>query len=158
MTGDRWLLAEPLSRPAHRWLPPQIRVYCRVRPHPSPSTRIAPDGGSIALQADGKDHTFAYDRVFGPDSSQESVFSAVSELVQSALDGFHVCIFSYGQTGAGKTHTMQGGESPNARGIIPRAVEKVRPVCPAVALPVHKALAQSPVGGMYTSTRPWPRL
>jgi hypothetical protein len=37
------------------------------------------------------------------------VFSAVSELVQSALDGYHVCLFSYGQTGAGKTHTMQAG-------------------------------------------------
>ncbi|PNW85905.1 hypothetical protein CHLRE_03g200600v5 [Chlamydomonas reinhardtii] len=120
--------AEAVRRKLHNELVDlrgNIRVYCRVRPHPSPSTRIAPDGGSIALQADGKDHTFAYDRVFGPDSSQESVFSAVSELVQSALDGFHVCIFSYGQTGAGKTHTMQGGESPNARGIIPRAVEKI---------------------------------
>ncbi|KAG2436806.1 hypothetical protein HXX76_006329 [Chlamydomonas incerta] len=120
--------AEAVRRKLHNELVDlrgNIRVYCRVRPHPSPSTRIAPDGSSIALQADGKDHAFAYDRVFGPDSSQESVFSAVSELVQSALDGFHVCIFSYGQTGAGKTHTMQGGESPTSRGIIPRAVEKI---------------------------------
>ncbi|KAG2444103.1 hypothetical protein HYH02_009045 [Chlamydomonas schloesseri] len=120
--------AEAVRRKLHNELVDlrgNIRVYCRVRPHPSPSTRIAPDGSSIALQADGKDHTFAYDRVFGPDSSQESVFSAVSELVQSALDGFHVCIFSYGQTGAGKTHTMQGGEAPMSRGIIPRAVEKI---------------------------------
>lgn len=29
------------------------------------------------------------------------------------------------QTGAGKTHTMQGSDSPSGRGIIPRAVEKV---------------------------------
>eukprot|EP00967_Tisochrysis_lutea_P020496 scaffold23265_cov25-Tisochrysis_lutea.AAC.4 len=53
------------------------------------------------------------------------VFSTVSELVQSALDGYHVCLFSYGQTGAGKTYTMQGGTSPEQRGIIPRSVEKV---------------------------------
>lgn len=35
------------------------------------------------------------------------VFGEVAELVQSALDGYHVCLFSYGQTGAGKTFTMQ---------------------------------------------------
>ena len=36
-----------------------------------------------------------------------------------------VCLFSYGQTGAGKTHTMQGG-SGTQQGIIPRSVHKVR--------------------------------
>jgi kinesin family member C1 len=54
------------------------------------------------------------------------VFEGVSELVQSALDGYHVCLFSYGQTGAGKTFTMQGGKGDGQRGIIPRAVEQVR--------------------------------
>ena len=53
------------------------------------------------------------------------MFSGVSELVQSALDGYHVCLFSYGQTGAGKTYTMQGSDGPAGRGIIPRAVDKV---------------------------------
>jgi kinesin family protein C1 len=36
-----------------------------------------------------------------------------------------VCLFSYGQTGAGKTHTMLGAGTAEQRGIIPRAVEKV---------------------------------
>ncbi|KAF5836124.1 kinesin motor domain-containing protein [Dunaliella salina] len=58
-------------------------------------------------------------------SIRGNVFSTVSELVQSALDGYHVCLFSYGQTGAGKTYTMQGGPSPEQRGIIPRSVEKI---------------------------------
>ncbi len=36
-----------------------------------------------------------------------------------------VCLFSYGQTGAGKTHTMQGSKGADGQGIIPRAILKV---------------------------------
>lgn len=36
-----------------------------------------------------------------------------------------MCLFSYGQTGAGKTHTMQGTSSADGRGITPRALEQV---------------------------------
>eukprot|EP00798_Chlamydomonas_sp_ICE-L_P013863 gene13863-19786_t len=79
----------------------------------------------VALSVDGKEHAFSYDRVFSGNSSQDEVFSSVSELVQSALDGYHVCLFSYGQTGAGKTHTMSGSGDQEGRGVIPRAVEKI---------------------------------
>ena len=44
------------------------------------------------------------------------------------LDGYNATILAYGQTGAGKTHTMTGpGTSPNFafRGIIPRAIAQV---------------------------------
>lgn len=53
------------------------------------------------------------------------VFDSVCELVQSALDGYHVCLFSYGQTGAGKTYTMTGANTPEQQGIMPRAVNQV---------------------------------
>ncbi len=46
-----------------------------------------------------------------------------------------VCLFSYGQTGAGKTHTMQGTKSGEGRGIIPRAILKVL----ALAVCAHRA-------------------
>ena len=39
-----------------------------------------------------------------------------------------VCLFSYGQTGAGKTHTMQGSKGQDGQGIIPRAILKVCPL------------------------------
>ena len=72
--------------------------------------------------ADSLQHSFGFDKVFGQQSSQETVFEEVSTMVQSALDGYKVCIFAYGQTGSGKTHTMQGGETPNTEGIIPRSI------------------------------------
>uniref|UniRef100_A0A2C9JEX7 Kinesin motor domain-containing protein n=1 Tax=Biomphalaria glabrata TaxID=6526 RepID=A0A2C9JEX7_BIOGL len=51
--------------------------------------------------------------------SQEVVFTSLGEdVVQSAFDGYNICIFAYGQTGSGKTHTMMGSEDDP--GLIPR--------------------------------------
>ena len=71
-------------------------------------------------------YDFAFDKVFQPRSSQQEVFGEISQLVQSALDGYNVCIFAYGQTGSGKTFTMEGDHTnPDMHGMIPRAMEQV---------------------------------
>jgi len=57
--------------------------------------------------------------------SQEEVFEDTKDLVQSAIDGYNVTIFAYGQTGAGKTFTMYGGGAPEQSGICPRSVAEV---------------------------------
>ncbi|KAH1229727.1 Kinesin-like protein KIN-14U [Glycine max] len=56
-------------------------------------------------------------------TSAESVFVEVEPILRSAMDGHNVCVFAYGQTGTGKTFTMDGtNEEP---GIIPRALEEL---------------------------------
>ena len=116
-----------------------VRVFARVRPFlpydnvpagAEPWLTAGDDKSSLGVlqSADGKrttSHLFNYDHVFAPSASQEEVFAEVSDFVQSALDGYNVCLFSYGQTGAGKTHSMQGSGTGDMRGIIPRAIEKV---------------------------------
>ena len=111
-----------------------IRVFVRTRPFlPSDGQAtdsaidVSPDGESLSIQdmRSGAPHGFKFDKVFPPSSGQDSVFKEVSDFVQSALDGYHVCLFSYGQTGSGKTHTMQGTGNGAMRGIIPRAVEQI---------------------------------
>eukprot|EP00929_Paragymnodinium_shiwhaense_P118237 TRINITY_DN90175_c0_g1_i1.p1 TRINITY_DN90175_c0_g1~~TRINITY_DN90175_c0_g1_i1.p1 ORF type:complete len:1279 (+),score=327.97 TRINITY_DN90175_c0_g1_i1:77-3913(+) len=71
------------------------------------------------------DHpVFAFDACWTP-GSQQDVFEDAMDLVQSAVDGYNVTIFAYGQTGAGKTYTMYGGKNPDERGLCPRAAEEL---------------------------------
>ena len=47
----------------------------------------------------GSGSEFAYDRVFNTASTQADVFEEISQLCQSALDGYNVSVFAYGQVG-----------------------------------------------------------
>ena len=60
-----------------------------------------------------------------PDVGQEAVFEDTNNLIQSAVDGFNVCIFAYGQTGSGKTYTMIGDRELKSPGIAPRAFQRI---------------------------------
>lgn len=129
-----------------------IRVFCRVRPIlPSDAQRVDdttpapytyPDSHhSLSVYGRNKQitlptnaqtfhggaraqsNTFAFDRVFGPNTSQEDVWRDVKDIVRSACDGYSCCVFAYGQTGSGKSYTMEGSE--NAEGMIKRSVDMV---------------------------------
>ncbi|KAG1326820.1 kinesin-like protein KIN-14I [Cocos nucifera] len=97
----------------------KIRVYCRLRP--LNEKEIAAKEKSVISSIDeftvahpwkdDKSKQHIYDHVFDQTASQEEVFEDTKYLVQSAIDGYNVCIFAYGQTGSGKTFTIYGSES-----------------------------------------------
>lgn len=134
---------ETLRRKLHNQvqeLKGNIRVFCRVRPplNAEDSTKMAavqypdqeeeskeinfvgPEEKSSLGTVSRKNNNFSFDRVFGPPAQNAEVFDEISQLVQSALDGYNVCIFCYGQTGSGKTYTMSSLD-----GMIPRAVHQI---------------------------------
>jgi kinesin family protein C1 len=79
--------------------------------------------GGYGTAARGKMCPFDFQRVFVPTASNAQLFEEAEGVVQAAVQGSRVCIFAYGQTGAGKTHTMEG--TPGERGLIPLSVEYV---------------------------------
>ncbi|XP_028121026.1 kinesin-like protein KIN-14S [Camellia sinensis] len=108
-----------------------IRVFCRCRP--LSQDEIANGSTSVVdfdssqenelqiICSDSSRKQFKFDHVFRPDDNQEAVFIQTSPIVTSVLDGYNVCIFAYGQTGTGKTFTMEG--TPENRGVNYRTLE-----------------------------------
>uniref|UniRef100_A0A336MQK5 Kinesin-like protein n=1 Tax=Culicoides sonorensis TaxID=179676 RepID=A0A336MQK5_CULSO len=70
---------------------------------------------------------FTYDAVYDWNSTQQNVYDeVVRPLVSSVLEGFNGCVFAYGQTGTGKTFTMEGLKNdPEQSGVIPRTFEQI---------------------------------
>nr|KAJ0199931.1 hypothetical protein LSAT_V11C600319560 [Lactuca sativa] len=105
-----------------------IRVFCRIRPtingekfsHLKPVVPLDSSGILLNL-TENKTKLYNFDKVFHPTSSQDEVFSEIEPVIKSALDGYNVCILAYGQTGTGKTFTMEGNE--DFPGVVPRTIE-----------------------------------
>ncbi|XP_068656130.1 kinesin-like protein KIN-14R [Aristolochia californica] len=110
-----------------------IRVFCRCRPlneeELAEGSTMAIDfesekDGELAVKANGAPKkVFKFDAVFGPQADQADVFEDTAPFAASVLDGYNVCIFAYGQTGTGKTFTMEGTEE--ARGVNYRTLEEL---------------------------------
>ncbi|XP_039611556.1 kinesin-like protein KIF1B isoform X5 [Polypterus senegalus] len=68
-------------------------------------------------------HTSLEDPCF---ASQYLVYNDIGkEMLQHAFEGYNVCIFAYGQTGAGKSYTMMGKQEEGQEGIIPQLCEEL---------------------------------
>ncbi|KAK7284348.1 hypothetical protein RJT34_19093 [Clitoria ternatea] len=114
-----------------------IRVFCRCRPlngsdivNGSAVSVVNFDSSPDELQvicSDSSKKLFKFDHVFRPEDNQEKVFTQTKPIVTSVLDGYNVCIFAYGQTGTGKTFTMEG--TPEHRGVNYRTLEELFQIC-----------------------------
>ncbi|XP_054720826.1 kinesin-like protein KIF11 [Uloborus diversus] len=121
----------------------RIQVFARCRPlnsfekrQGSPSiVEVIPEKKEIVLKDKNHNREFFFDKVFPIDSEQISVYKAVvAPLIKEVLNGYNCTVFAYGQTGTGKTYTMEGGERGDSKcsweedpsaGIIPRSLHQL---------------------------------
>ncbi|XP_044762594.1 osmotic avoidance abnormal protein 3 isoform X2 [Coccinella septempunctata] len=71
---------------------------------------------------------FTFDYAFDENSTTEIIYNDICyPLVESVLEGYNATIFVYGQTGCGKSHTMEGNrnQEPPDKGVISRAFEHI---------------------------------
>jgi len=76
--------------------------------------------------------SFYFDNVYGPKSTQRDVYlGTVYPIVQEVLEGYNCTLFAYGQTGTGKTYTMEGSRDDPSKwsgiesGIIARSITTI---------------------------------
>ncbi|CAA3007315.1 kinesin KIN-14Q [Olea europaea subsp. europaea] len=110
-----------------------IRVFCRCRPlNPEEIAAEATMAIDFSSEKDGElivksngisKKIFKFDAVFSPQADQADVFKDTAPFATSVLDGYNICIFAYGQTGTGKTFTMEG--SHDNRGVNYRTLEEL---------------------------------
>ncbi|KAK8455052.1 hypothetical protein SEVIR_4G075700v4 [Setaria viridis] len=108
-----------------------VKVFCRSRPlfeDEGSSVVEFPDDFTIRVNTGDESLTnpkkdYEFDRVYGPHIGQGELFHDVQPFVQSALDGYNISIFAYGQSCSGKTHTLEG--SSHDRGLYLRSFEEL---------------------------------
>ncbi|CAE7223635.1 kif4 [Symbiodinium sp. CCMP2592] len=113
-----------------------LQVAVRIRPpQPHDGKAGAPaaealDGLTLQAKEGSDSKQFAFDKVFGPEATQHEVYSFCAlPLVDAVINGTNACIFAFGCTGAGKTHSMLGPEGGRKQakqdGILPRAAAEL---------------------------------
>ncbi|CAF0841159.1 unnamed protein product [Brachionus calyciflorus] len=117
-----------------------VKVCVRVRPLNEKEKRegnqkvVSVDklNGNISVRnpnasADEPPKNFSFDHVFGDDSKQLDIYNLIARpILEAVLEGYNGTVFAYGQTGTGKTFTMEGvRDKPELRGIIPNSFAHV---------------------------------
>lgn len=92
---------------------PNVRVGIREKPEDSKMKlsgfSYETTSGSVKLLSAESKHDFTFDNFFDAKTSQAEIFETLMcPIVDELIDGFNGTVFAYGQTGAGKTHTISG--------------------------------------------------
>ena len=138
----QWIAEAAQRRQLHNKLQDMVgnlRVSCRIRPLTAAERKAnaeevvevkrAGDKEIVSVfhQAVGEKEPsarrFDFTHIYGQNSKQEDVFRDTEPLMTSVLDGYNVCIFAYGQSGTGKTYTMEG--TTKDPGLAPRAMSRL---------------------------------
>eukprot|EP00501_MAST-03F_sp_TOSAG23-6_P001086 GSMAST32.ASY1.ANO1.1129.1 assembled CDS len=94
-----------------------VRVYVRCRPLFGKELSENQERQSVTLvnPKTNEKKGFTFDGTMPPNIKQDEVYKmAAVSIVQACLEGYNGTIFAYGQTGAGKSHTMEGDSSDPA--------------------------------------------
>ena len=89
-----------------------IQVMARLRPlltrEEGEPELVEVDGNAVYISNGAKVNSYKFDTIFGKESDQKTVFESTVPYIECALEGLNATVFTYGQTGTGKTHTMLG--------------------------------------------------
>ena len=105
-----------------------VEIHARVRPLPTGEPcGLTQDGSALHLADGSGGRQFHFQTVLGQASTQQQCFTATTRpLVESFVNGYNGAVLAYGQTGAGKSHTMFGPEEASCydgeRGLCARAI------------------------------------
>ncbi|KAI4463904.1 kinesin-like protein kif11 [Holotrichia oblita] len=110
-----------------------INVFVRIRPNNpvenEAKTLEVLSKKEILSKTTYNQKRYVFDRVFDCHSSQQEIYNAVvSPLIPEVISGYNCTVFAYGQTGTGKTYTMEGFHDQDnqiSSGIIPRALAQI---------------------------------
>ncbi|KAI9357983.1 P-loop containing nucleoside triphosphate hydrolase protein [Zopfochytrium polystomum] len=100
----------------------KVKVLVRIKPLQSDSIIKVDDENNVRVPGAMPDEilVFPFDRVFPMSATQADVYAAIQSLVDQVLLGKNATVFAYGQTGAGKTHSIIGTRQDP--GVLPRTV------------------------------------
>ncbi|TMW64781.1 hypothetical protein Poli38472_011661 [Pythium oligandrum] len=114
-----------------------VKVVVRCRPFSSKELNenrksiitIDTQSGAVGIRCPDNDQlkSFTFDSAYDETTTQRQFYDESGyPLVESIFEGYNGTIFAYGQTGCGKTHTMQGRDNPpELRGVIPHSFDHI---------------------------------
>ncbi|KAJ1035663.1 hypothetical protein NDA18_000440 [Ustilago nuda] len=108
------------------------QIDVAIEPPPVSSSSILASSSSLVQESWMRQKSYHFDHVFGPEADQGMVYQdVVGPILEQVMSGYNCTIFAYGQTGTGKTHTMEGdltcqmGTYSSEAGIIPRSLYRL---------------------------------